>query len=453
MEFELVIKNGNIITSTETTTADIGINKGKIVRVGIGLSGQNELDANGYYVIPGGIDPHVHLAMDAGSIRTTDDFRSGSIAAAFGGTTTFIDFVEPEQEETLSEALAKRRAQADGQTILDYGLHMTITNDAPDTLAEIPNIIQQGVRSFKTYLTYPGFMLNDEQLIRVLTAVTRSNGMTLCHAENRAAIEFLRKKMLDMGRRDPINHALSRPAATEIEAVTRVIALAEAAQAPLYVVHVSTAGGARAVHEGRERGVQVWGETCPQYLLLTQEMLEKADFEGAKYVCSPPLRSSIDNQALWQALSEGWLTSIGTDHCPFNFSGQKDLGREDFTKIPGGMPGIEPRMSLIYEHGVRSKRITINQWVDLCSTHPARIFGLYPRKGSLQPGADADIVIFDPNAKMVISPETLHENVDYTPYNGFSVTGLPMTVLQRGRVLIQNRELATEPGVGQFIYR
>jgi dihydropyrimidinase len=451
MQFDLVIKNGTTITGGDSFPSDLGINGEKITALGTGLSGQHTIDASGLYVLPGGIDPHVHLQMPVGATISSDTWYTGSLAAACGGTTTIIDFVEPAPDQTLLDALSDRRKEADGQAVIDYGLHMTLCDANPNTLQQIPGMVNSGCSTFKTYLTYAGFKLDDASFLKVLTTVQAAGGLVMVHAENDAIIEHLKQKYLSEGKTTPRMHALSRPASSEGEAVTRALAMAEACQARLYVVHISTDMGARAVQAARKRGVNVYGETCPQYLLLDEDALDQPHFEGAKFVCSPPLRTKMDNEALWSMLSGGVLDTVGTDHCPFNFEGQKTLGGDRFDMIPGGLPGIESRLALIHTFGVCSGRISLNRWVELCSTNPARIFNLYPQKGSLLPGSDADIVLFDPKKKVTIKRTMLHENVDYTPYEGLVLTGYPVMTIARGRTICKEGRYYGEGRQGKFL--
>jgi len=452
-DFDLMIHGGTLVTASRTEEADLGIRGEKIAAVGRGLKGERVIDARGLLVLPGAVDPHVHLEMPVGATRSSDDWFTGTRAAACGGTTAVIDFVEPAPGESLASALAARRALAQGQAVIDFGLHMTIVNDEPQTLAEIPILTRQGCTSFKTYLTYAGFRLSDAALLNVLSAVRPTGGTVLVHAENDAIIAHLKRRLRAEGRNEPFSHASSRPAIAEGEAIQRSLALAEAAGARLYVVHTSTALGADAIRAARGRGVPACGETCPQYLLLTEAELARPDFEGAKFVCSPPLRTDADCARLWQALADDDLQTVGTDHCPFNFHGQKELGRGNYEDIPGGLPGIESRLALLHTFGFREGRLTLNRWVQVCCTNPARIFGLYPRKGSLEPGADADVVLFDPGKKVILGKSVLHENVDYTPYEGLALQGYPVLTILRGRVIVEGGDLRAEPGSGQYLVR
>ena len=480
-DYDTVIRDGALITPEGAIQADLGIAGEFIAAIGQGLEGARTLDAAGKLVIPGAIDPHVHLEMPAGPVRSSDDWVTGTIAAACGGTTTVIDFVEteipgrgPEPSRSafqLREALAARRAQADGRAVVDYGLNMTLLDAEPATGAEIPGIISAGCPSFKTYMTY-SFKLTDEVLVAAMAAVGKAGGMVMVHAENDAGIAYMRQQLVAAGHTEPRYHPVSRPAGMEVEAIERALALAEVAGCPIYIVHISTARGAAAVAAARGRGQAAYGETCPQYLLLTEEEYWRPGFEGAKFVCSPPLRTAGDNVALWEYLDADDLQTVGTDHCPFFFeaknspeTGGKDLGcaggaYPPFTRIPGGMPGIESRLSLLYSFGVREGRLSLERWVDACSSDPARIFGLYPRKGALAIGSDADIVIFDPERAVTISRQDggddairLHEHCDYTPYEGFRVHGWPELTMLRGRVIAEGGRFIGGAGGGQFLAR
>jgi dihydropyrimidinase len=453
VDFDLVIAGGTLVTPGGTSQADVGVRGGQIAALGRDLRGARSLDASGLLVLPGAVDPHVHLAMDAGVTRTSDDWASGTVAAACGGTTTVIDFIEPDLDAPLGPALAARRAEAEAGAVIDFSLHMTLRSAAPSVLAEVPAIVAAGCPSFKTYLTYEGFRLEDAALLQALTAVGRAGGMALVHAENHAAIERLRARFIAEGKTEPRWHPRSRPVATEAEAIERALALAEIAACPLYVVHISTARGAAAVERARARGQIAFGETCPQYLLLDDSVFDAPGFEGAKFVCSPPLRPADNPPALWQHLAQGALSTVGTDHCTFFFEGQKTLGRAAFTQIPNGLPGIEARLALLHTFGVRAGRISLERWVEVCCAAPARAFGLYPHKGVLLPGADADIVIFDPEKALTLSRARLHENVDYTPYEGFTLRGYPVMTIARGEVIVREGEYVGAAGRGQFLHR
>ena len=453
MIHDLVIRRGTIVTSGDHFVADLAIRNGVISAIGTNLEGMQILDAGGKLVLPGAVDPHVHLEMPIGQTASSDDWHSGTLAAAYGGTTTVIDFVEPEPGEALLQALKSRIRQASGRANIDYGLHMTITSAEKAILDQIPFVAQAGSTSFKLYTTYEGFRLEDGELLIAMEEIGRIGALAIVHAENSAIINYSTEHSLDAGKGRPQSHAMSHPRAAETEAIRRVLTLADIVGTPIYIVHISSREGARILAEAKERGQACFGETCPQYLLLTEEKYDLPGLEGAKFVCSPPLRTRDDNEALWGAITRGVIDTIGTDHCPFFFRGQKDLGRDDFTKIPGGLPGIELRLPLIYCFGVYSGQLTLERWIDVCCTSPAKLFGLYPKKGTLIPGADADIVVFDPERRVEITKDMLHENVDYSPYEGCILQGFPDTVIIAGRILIDRGEQVGPGGMGRFIAR
>jgi dihydropyrimidinase len=450
--FDLVITNGKLVTAEATTRADLGISGGQIRKIGQKLTGQRKIDATGMLVLPGAIDEHVHLQMPVGEFSSSDDFYTGTVAAACGGTTTIIDFVEPEPGQALLEALADRRAEADGKVAIDYGLHMTLSRADDGTLAEVPNSIRAGAASFKLYMAYEGLRLDDGELLRALAALRRHGGRTLVHAENHHAIAYLTALALAEGRTGPENHPLTRPDHMEAEAIHRLLALAHVTGTPLVLAHLSCALGLEAVRAARARGQSVWIETCPQYLLLDEQEYRRPGFEGAKFVMAPPPRTEYDRAALWGGLASGEVDTVATDHCPFFFESQKTRGRDDFSRIPGGGPGIETRLALLYTHGVLTGRLTLERWVEVCCTAPARRFGLAPRKGTLSVGSDADVVIFDPQRQATLSVDNLHQNVDYCPYEGWEVRGYPITVLSRGEVIVRNSEYTGTPGRGRFLH-
>jgi len=480
MHCDIVIRHGALVTPAGVIRGDLGIIGERIAAIGPDLRGREEIDAAGKLVIPGGIDPHVHLQMPAGAVTSSDDWYTGTVAAACGGTTTVIDFVEPTPTQPspvptgegygapssaaagegrgggLLPGLAARRAEAEGKAVIDYGLHMTLLDAAPATLAEIPEVVAAGVTSFKAYTTY-SFKLTDDTLVAGMAAVGAAGGMVLVHAENDAGIAFLRKRLLDAGHVEPRYHPRSRPAGMEAEAVERALALGEAAGCPVYIVHTSTGRGADAIARARARGQAAFGETCPQYLVLTDAEYDRPGFEGAKFVCSPPLRTAEDQVALWAHLAADALSTVGTDHCPFFYACQKDLGRPDapppFNRTPGGMPGIEGRLALLYTYGVGAGRMTVERWVEVCCSGPARIFGLTGRKGELTVGADADVVIFDPDREVTLSRAVLHENCDYTPYDGCQLKGYPVLTMLRGRVIVRDGQFVGEAGEGRFLVR
>lgn len=452
-----VIKNGVIVTATDTFQADILIENETIVQIGedINIPGAEVIDAKGNYVFPGGIDPHTHLDMPFGGTVTKDDFETGTRAAAFGGTTTIIDFCLTKKGETLKSAVDTWHEKSKNKAVIDYGFHLQIVESSDKILEELPKMVEEeGITSLKVFMAYKNqFQADDETLYKTLIAGKELGALVMVHAENGDVIDYLVKKALKEGNTDPIYHALTRPPEAEAEATGRAATLTGLSESQLYVVHVSCADAAKKIAEARNQGIDIWGETCPQYLVLDQSYLEKENFEGAKYVWSPPLREKWNQEFLWNALKSGQLQTLGSDQCSFDFAGQKDLGKEDFSKIPNGGPIIEDRVSILFSEGVKKGRISLNQFVDITSTKAAKLFGLYPKKGTIAVGADADIVIFDPNIERTISAETHHMAVDYNAFEGIKVTGEPVSVLSRGNFVIRDKEFTGKAGDGQFIKR
>ncbi|MBP2077131.1 dihydropyrimidinase [Oceanobacillus polygoni] len=452
-----IIKNGTIVTATDTYQADVLIEDEKVKAIGQDLSDvyAEVIDATGLYVFPGGIDPHTHMEMPFGGTVTKDNFESGTIAAAHGGTTTIIDFCLTEKGKTLKSALEKWHAKSEGRAVIDYGFHLQIVEANENILQEIPSIIEEeGVTSFKVFMAYKNVLqADDETLFQTLITARDHGGLVMVHAENGDVIEHLTQEALKAGNTDPIYHALTRPPELEGEATGRAAKLTALANSQLYVVHVTCKEAVEQIAEARSKGFSVYGETCPQYLVLDQTYLEKPNFEGAKYVWSPPLRDKSNHEVLWNALKSGELQTIGSDHCSFDFDGQKDLGKGDFTKIPNGGPFVEDRFSVLFSEGVKKGRITINQFVDMVSTQTAKLFGLFPQKGTIAPGTDADIVLFDPNMERTISVNTHHSAVDYSALEGMRIIGQPVTVLSRGEFVIKDKELVAKPGTGKFLKR
>ncbi|NWQ43712.1 dihydropyrimidinase [Bacillus sp. EB106-08-02-XG196] len=452
-----LIKNGTIVTAADTFTAEILIEEGKISQIGNNLSanGAEVIDAKGCLIFPGGIDPHTHLDMPFGGTVTKDDFETGTIAAAFGGTTTIIDFCLTSKGDSLKNAIQTWHAKSEEKAVIDYGFHLMISEINENVLNELPFVInEEGITSFKVFMAYKNVLqADDETLFRTLVSAKEHGALVMVHAENGDVIDYLTKKAVAEGNIAPIYHALTRPPELEGEATGRAAKLTGLANSQLYVVHVSCADAVEKIAEARSRGFDVWGETCPQYLVLDQSYLERPNFEGAKYVWSPPLREKWNQEVLWNALKSGQLQTLGSDQCSFDFKGQKDLGRDDFTKIPNGGPIIEDRLSILFSEGVRKGRISLNQFVDLTSTRAAKLFGLYPKKGSIAVGADADIVIFDPLAERVISAETHHMAVDYNAFEGMKVTGEPVSVLSRGEFVVRDKQFVGKPGTGQYLKR
>src|SRR5690242_10523305 len=457
MSFETLIVNGWVVTATDTYAADVAISAGKIVAVGRGLPRDNVkrvLDAKGKYVMPGGIDVHTHLDMPFGGTTSADDFETGTRAAAFGGTTTLIDFAIQYKDQPLRAAFDAWMQKAASKATTDYAFHCIITDLPNARLDEMGELVREGVPSFKLFMAYPGvFMLDDATIFKAMRTASKIGGMICMHAENGGAIDVIVQQALAEGKTAPKYHALTRPTTAEGEATARAIALAEMAGSPVYIVHLSCNDALEKVREARDRGLPVYAETCPQYLYLSLEDMDAAGFEGAKYVFTPPLREKWHQEKLWNGLKHDHLQVVSTDHCPFCFKEQKELGKDDFTKIPNGGPGIEHRMSLIYSGGVASKRFSVNRFVQLVSTAPAKLFGLYPRKGTIAVGSDADLVLFDPDREEVISAKTHHMRVDYSMFEGIKIKGAPKMVFSRGRAVIDSGKFVGRPGSGQFLRR
>lgn len=457
-----VIKGGTVVTAGDTFQADVLIDGEQVVAVGRDLVGDTTIDATGKLVIPGGIDVHTHLDMPFGGTNSSDTFFTGHKAAAFGGTTMHIDFAIQPKGATLRETIDIWHGKANGKAAIDYGFHVAIT-DLPDSvMEEIPSCLDLGVSSLKLFMAYKGALqVDDTTLFRAMQMAAKHKLLIMVHAENGDAIDILIKEAIAEGNLSPKYHALTRPPELEAEATERAIRLAEVAGAPLYVVHLTNDGALTALRGARARGhFNIMAETCVQYFFFTKDDLAREGFEGAKWVCSPPFREPSDQVALWGGIADGSLSVVSTDHCPFWYEGGKDgrnpgkeLGQASFAAIPNGCPGIEDRMMIMYTHGVQTGRISLNRWVELCCTNPAKLFGCYPQKGAITPGADADIVIWDPNKQVTISAATQHQNTDYNLYEGWNVTGAPSTVLSRGRVLVQDGEWKGEQGAGKFVAR
>lgn len=451
----LLIKNGRIVTAEQDYAADIYVEKDTISTIGTNLSiaADKVIDAKGKYVIPGGVDVHTHMDMPFGGTVSSDDFETGTRAAAFGGTTCLIDFAIQTKGQKMREALDLWWKKGEKATI-DYSLHMIIT-DLPDAhLEDMNEMVREGVSSFKLFMAYPNVLMVDDATIFRAMKQTGENGALVCmHAENGGVIDLMVQKAIAEGKTAPIYHALTRPTTAEGEAVNRAIALAQMAGAPVYIVHLSSADALEKVAEARDKGIPAYAETCPQYLLLSIEDLDRPNFEGAKYVFTPPLREKWHQDKLWEGLRKNTLQVVSTDHCPFCFKDQKEMGRDSFAKIPNGGPGVENRLQLLFHHGVNQKRISLNRWVEIVSTTPAKMFGLYPRKGTIAVGSDADIVIWNPNKEHTISSKTHHMRVDYSMFEGFTVKGNAETVLVRGEVLVEKEKWFGRPGGGRFIKR
>jgi dihydropyrimidinase len=455
----LLIKNGRIITAVDDYHADVFVDGETIALIGKDLSIEADqvIDAAGKYVFPGGVDPHTHLDMPFGGTTSADDFETGTLAAAHGGTTTLIDFAIQTKGESTLAALETWHKKADGKTAIDYGFHMIVTDMEDDRLWEMKRLADEGVTSYKLFMAYPGVLYVDDGTIFRAMRQAGENGTVVCmHAENGIVIDEIVKRALKEGKTEPKYHALTRPTRMEAEGTHRAISIAEVAEVPVYIVHLSSSDALEQVTLARNRGINVYAETCPQYLFLDHSYYEQEGFEGAKYVMTPALREKWNQDELWRGLQFGDLQSIATDHCPFCFKEQKELGLNDFSKIPNGAPGVENRMALVHNGGVNGGRITLNKFVELTSTSAAKTFGLFPKKGTIAVGSDADIVIFDPDREETISiknPCTHHMRVDYNAYEGFQVKGFPETVISRGKVIVENCDYVGRKGDGQFIKR
>jgi len=455
----LLIKNGRVITAVDDYKGDIFIENEQVNLIGknLDVKADRVIDAQDKYVIPGGIDPHTHLDMPFAGTVSADDFETGTRAAAHGGTTTLIDFAIQTKGRSTLEALETWHKKAEGKTAIDYGFHMIITDLEDDRVPEMRKLADEGVTSYKLFMAYPGVLYADDATLFRAMRKAGEDGTVICmHAENGIVIDEIVKSALAEGKTGPKWHALTRPTRMEAEGVHRSIAIAEVADVPVYIVHLSSADALEQVVLARDRGAHVFAETCPQYLFLDHSYYEQEGFEGAKYVMTPPLREKWNQKELWRGLQMGDLMSISTDHCPFCFKEQKEMGINDFSKIPNGGPGVENRMSLVFNGGVVEGRISLNRFVELTSTASAKMFGLFPKKGTIAVGSDADIVIFNPDRKETISVNnsvTHHMNVDYNAYEGFEVTGVSETVISRGKIIVDNCEYVGKKGDGQFLKR
>ncbi len=453
---DLKVVNGTVVTAAEAWHADVGIEGGRVAAIApkIAEPARETIDAAGCLVLPGCVEAHTHLDFPLAGTISADDFENGTKVAALGGNTTLIDFATQFRGETLQQALENWFKKEGGKSCIDFGFHMAFSEFTQDVLAEVPKIVEAGLPSFKMYMAYRNVcMLDDGEMFQLMQAIREAGGLVQVHAENGWVIDVLIKQHLAAGKRAPKYHALSRPAALEAEATHRAIVLAELAGVPLYVVHMSSAAAVDQVRRARDRGLPVYGETCNQYLVLTEEKYDLPGFEGAKYVLSPPLRTAKDRDSLWRRLADGTLQTVATDHCPFRYEGQKSLGRDDFSKIPNGLPGLEAKLSIVYSEGVRRGRITINKLVEVTSEGPARLFGLYPEKGTIAVGSDADVVIFDPSVSWKLNAEHLHSPLDYSSYEGMEVAGKARTVLLRGQYVVKDGRFVGRKGMGRFLKR
>jgi len=453
----VLIKGGRIITAADDYVGDVYVEGERISLIGesLDLAADKVIDATGKYVLPGCVDPHTHLDMPFGGTVTIDDVESGQTSAAFGGTTCHVDFIIQPQGHTFAAAVEEWKSKAEGRQVIDMGYHMAVTDlKNGGSLEELASLPEEGITSYKLFMAYKGaLMVDDETLFRTMQVAAETGALVMVHAENGDAIDVLIKEALAAGKTEPKYHALTRPPETEGEATNRAIQLARVAGSPLYVVHVSCREAVEPISRAREAGWNVHGETCTQYFFIDYSYLERPNFEGAKWVYTPPPRPKENQDVLWNAVRTDVLSAISTDHCAFLWDGQKTMGRDDFSKIPNGGPGLENRLQMIHEFGVRAGRISMNRMVELLCTNPAKLFGLYPRKGTIAVGSDADIVVFDPDRKLTISAATHHSKSDYNLFEGTEVTGTPEVVLLRGQVLVENDELQVEPGYGQFVKR
>jgi dihydropyrimidinase len=453
----VLIKGGRVVTAADDYVGDVYVEDERISLIGESLDVQADkvIDAAGKYVLPGGIDPHTHLDMPFGGTVTIDDVESGQTSAAFGGTTCHVDFIIQPQGATFAAAVDEWKSKANGKQMIDMGYHMAVTDlKGGGTLEELASLPDEGITSYKLFMAYKGaLMVDDETLFRTMQVAAETGALVMVHAENGDAIDVLVKEALAAGNTEPKYHALTRPPETEGEATNRAIQLSRVAGSPLYVVHVSCQEAVEPIAIAREKGWNIHGETCTQYFFVDYSFLERPDFEGGKYVYTPPPRDKANQDVLWNAVRTDILSVVSTDHCAFLWDGQKTMGKDDFSKIPNGAPGLENRLQMIHEFGVRAGRITLNRMVELLATNPAKLFGLYPRKGTIAVGSDADIVVFDPEKKVTISAETHHSKSDYNLFEGTEVTGVPEVVLLRGHVLVEDGELVASPGIGQFVRR
>jgi dihydropyrimidinase len=451
-----LIRNSRIITAVDDYKADILIEDEVVSVIGAKLDMEADvvIDAANKLVIPGGIDPHTHMELPFGGTESSDDFRTGTIAAAHGGTTTIIDFAVQYKGQSLIEGIDNWHAKAQGKTAIDYGFHLITTDLEDSQIGEMHQLMDEGVTSFKLFMAYPGvFLVDDATIFRAMSAAGERGGLICMHAENGIVINEIIKQALAKGHTAPKYHALTRPTIAEAEGVHRAIAIAEMAESPVYIVHLSCADALNQVRQARDRGIPAFAETCPQYLFLSLDNYDEPGFEGAKYVMTPPLRDQANQAELWKGLKTDDLQVISTDHCPFCMKEQKELGLGDFTKIPNGAPGVEHRVPLIYNGGVVEQRISLNRFVEITSTAAAKMFGLFPKKGTIAVGSDADIVIFDSEKEQTISARTHHMRVDYSAYEGKTIKGVVETVLSRGKVVIENGAYKGKAGDGQFLQR
>ncbi len=455
-----IIKDGTVVTAIDTYKSDVWVENGIITalthpaqRAHYGKA-DHEIDAAGKYVMPGGIDAHTHMDMPFGGTTASDDFETGTRAAAHGGTTTIVDFAIQTKGTALRAGLDAWHQKAEGKAAIDYGFHMITTDVNDDTVEEMGQLVREGITSFKLFMAYPGVLyVDDGQIFRAMQRARDLGALVCMHAENGIALDVLIKQALDRGETAPKYHSLTRPQIAEAEGTHRALCLAEMAGCPVYIVHLSAPRALDQVLAARDRGLAAYAETCPQYLFCSLDDLAREGFEGAKYVCTPPLRPKEMQADLWRGLKTNDLQVVSTDHCPFCMKGQKELGRDSFAKIPNGMPGVETRLYLLWDGGVRAGRISMNRFVEITSTAPAKIFGLYPHKGTVAVGADADLIVWDGDKEHTLDHANMHMRVDYSPYEGRTVRGAPTHVLSRGRVVVENGRYLGKAGDGRFVRR
>ena len=458
--FDCVVRGGTVVTASDTMRCDVGVRDGRIAALAAGLpTGVREVDATGLLVLPGGIDSHVHLAQPSGPETVqADDFRSGTLSAAFGGNTTVIPFALQQRGEQLRDAVQAYHAKADGECYVDYGFHLIITDPTPQLLGQdLPALVQDGYSSFKVFMTYEGMRLDDHQILEVMSVARAHGALVMVHAENFDAIRFLTEKLEQAGRTAPLFHGASRPIAVEREATHRAITLAELVDVPIMIVHVSGRDSMEQIRWAQSRGLKIFGETCPQYLMLTEADMDGLDLDGARYVCSPPPRDVDSQRACWEGLQTGVFQAFSSDHCPFRFRDpagkMHPRARTSFRHVPNGIPGVETRLPILFSEGVVKGRITVNRFVALTATNHARLYGLYPRKGTIAIGSDADLVLWDADRQVTIAQSLLHHGSDYTPYEGLEVTGWPVSTMLRGELVVDRGELRGSPGQGEFLSR
>ena len=457
MAHDLVVRGGAVVTASETIRCDVGVDGGRITALGEKLpTGHREIEARGLYVLPGGIDSHVHIEqVSSAGVVSADDFRSGTVAAAFGGTTTIVPFAAQHRGMKLRSVVEDYHRRASEKAVIDYAFHLILADPTEEALQEeLPRLVAKGVTSFKVYMTYDRLRLGDEQMLDVLAAARRLGALTMIHAENHGMIAWLSQRLLQAGATAPRYHAIAHPRVAEGEAVQRAIALAELVDVPILIVHVSDAAGATAIRQAQTRGLRVYGETCPQYLFLTGDDLDRPGLEGAKYGCSPPPRDRASQEAIWSGLANGTFQAYSSDHAPYRFdeSGKLPKGeRTTFKEMANGVPGIELRLPLLFSEGVGRGRLSLNEFVALGATNHAKLYGLYPRKGTIALGGDADLALWDPRRRVHVNAAMLHDRTGYTPYEGRDLAGWPVTVISRGRIVVQDGQLHAEPGTGQFV--